>query len=536
MEDSKETIVKSIKNFFCGTFLSRMSGMCRDMSLAYFFGNSPHLAAFLIAFRFSNFFRRLLGEGAVNAGFIPHYESIKKEEKKKAAIFYRDLFFTFIVLMGGIVLLGEVFFLLFGKRITGEGAREILFFAKVMLPGLIFICLYALNGALLQSHRKYFLFAVAPIAFNLVWICFIFFIRNKPVANAVFILSFGVIFAYFMQWMMTAFSSFSLFKGILSKKEWFSPQIFSSSLKRLARPFSLGILGIGAIQVNNVLDSIFARIIESCGPTYLWYSVRVYHLPFALFGIAIAGALLPPLSRAIEKGDKDKYFSLINLSLCRGIGLMLTATVAIFILGGMGINLLFGRGDFSEANIWKTLYCLWNYTIGLLPATGVLILAAALYAKKNYFIPTMGAILAVCLNIFLNSFFIFFMKKGVESISLATSISSFFNFLFLAYFLQRQEKNIFDKKKLFLSFSKTFLCNCFAASIVVFLGLFYLKEPALRYLFTSYTSSLPRLFSLQLMHFLPLTFIFLLALFVSAKVFKTEDILDFVTRTSLDVR
>src|SRR5437868_1819391 len=89
--DNEKTVVRSLKNFLSGTLLSRVSGLGREVAMAFTFGVSPGVASFWMAFRFANLFRRLFGEGGLNMAFIPHYESLKKEDSKKAATFYYNL-------------------------------------------------------------------------------------------------------------------------------------------------------------------------------------------------------------------------------------------------------------------------------------------------------------------------------------------------------------------------------------------------------------------------------------------------------------
>jgi len=55
------------------TFLSRIFGFIRDMIVAQFFGTGMATDAFFVAFRIPNLLRRLVGEGALTASFIPVY-------------------------------------------------------------------------------------------------------------------------------------------------------------------------------------------------------------------------------------------------------------------------------------------------------------------------------------------------------------------------------------------------------------------------------------------------------------------------------
>src|SRR5262245_17749893 len=91
MQDSTHSIFHSAKRFFSGTMLSRVSGLARDVAMASAFGTHEAVGAFLVAFRFAHLFRRMLGEGALQAAFIPHFEQLRQEDPVRGATFFRDL-------------------------------------------------------------------------------------------------------------------------------------------------------------------------------------------------------------------------------------------------------------------------------------------------------------------------------------------------------------------------------------------------------------------------------------------------------------
>ena len=113
MSDSHITLNRSAKGFFFGTFLSRISGLLRDIALAFYFGSGSDIAAFMVAFRFANLFRRLLGDSSIQAGFIPHFESIRVKQPEEALKFYRDLFFSLLIVLMAVVAIMEIFLLYF---------------------------------------------------------------------------------------------------------------------------------------------------------------------------------------------------------------------------------------------------------------------------------------------------------------------------------------------------------------------------------------------------------------------------------------
>ena len=426
--DSSQLVLKLAKRFFAGTVLSRISGALRDVAMAVCFGSAPEIGAFMVAYRFSYLFRRLFGEGSLQAGFIPHFSTL---QGKDAFLFYRNCAFSLFALLLFVVLALEG--VLWSISYTlNEDWKGIVHLSMKMLPGLIFICLYALNSAFLQAQKKYFLSSFAPVVFNFAWIFVAISCSYLPIHQAVQTLAFGIMAAFILQWAITAIQ---VRKNLpLTWKEWFTPNLFSSDLKKIAKPIGLGIIGVSATQANSALDAIFSRISDLSGPAYLWYAIRIEQLPLALFGIALSGALLPPLSRAMAEGAVNRYQELLHKGLRQSALLIVPCTFALFALGGPGLNLLYGHGDFASADVRQTLYCLWGYGVGLLPSVMILLMATGFYAQKSYKIPMMASLVAIGSHVVLNSFLVFYLHLGAFSIALSTSFAAVVNCSILVYF------------------------------------------------------------------------------------------------------
>ena len=164
------------------------------------------------------------------------------------------------------------------------------------------------------------------------------------------------------------------------------------------------------MQINSALDAVFARYASLEGPAYLWYAIRIEQLPLALFGIAFSTALLPSLSRALKAGNTPQYLSLLQFCFRKCYSLIFPCCLGVFVLGGVGVNLLFGRGGFTGESTHQTILCLWGYGIGLVPAAFVLLMAPAFYATREYKIPMKGAVISVGINLALSTLFVFLFR------------------------------------------------------------------------------------------------------------------------------
>jgi len=432
--DSESSIIRSARSFFAGTLFSRVMGMGRDVVMAFCFGSAPEVAAFMVAYRLANLCRRLFGEGNLQGAFVPQFERLRTQGEGPAALFYRDLFFSVLVILtlvmatAGIVCWGASSML----------HSDIPLMMVAMFPGVIFLSLYALDSSVLQCQKRYFLPAVAPVAFNAVWIIIALLLNGRDLRIAMFMLSFGVLVSFAAQWWTVSHSVAKWVNQTVGWRTWFQPHLFSDEVRSLLKPISFGIVGIGAAQINSAVDAIFARLADPSGPAYLWYAIRIQQLPLALFGIALSGALLPPLARAIQSESFDRYRELLQGGLKKSAALMIPCSAALFVLAMPGLDLLYGRGNFQSGDVFNSGICLQAYAIGLVPMVYILLLANGFYARKEYEWPMKCSLISVGCNAFLNVIFIFGFHWGAVSIAMATVLSAFLNCSLLAKGLQEQ--------------------------------------------------------------------------------------------------
>jgi putative peptidoglycan lipid II flippase len=464
-DDSTGSIISSAKRFFSGTMLSRIAGMLRDMAMAFAFGTQESVAAFLVAFRFSHLLRRLLGEGALQSALIPQFEKLRQEDAQRAASFFRNLTASLSALLSLIVVVTMA--ALWGLLLWADlrpGNAEIVQLTLLMMPSLIFICLFGINASLLQCEKSFFTPSAAPVAFNLFWILGTFCLWNFVPKSAMLWLTLFVNLACMAQWAITLPQINRSLKELGGAR---GPlKMLSKDVLALLGPLSLGVVGVGAAQINNALDAVFARYADSEGPAYLWYAIRIQQLPLALFGIAISGAMLPPLSRAIKKGNLAQFREFLDFALRKSMALMVPITAGIFVLGASSINLIYGHGDFDQQATAGTTLCLWAYGAGLFPMAIVLILAPSFYAQNDYKTPTQASVLSIFVNLVLNFLMVAIFGLGAASVALATSISAWINLFMLSRKLE-SNSGYYLSSRFKLSFWKIGLASVLSAGIVL---------------------------------------------------------------------
>lgn len=507
------------KRFFSGTLLSRISGMGRDLAMAFAFGDHPAVAAFMVAFRLSNLFRRLLGEGPLQSVLIPHFEELRVKDVNSASHFFRKLTFLLILLLIFITIFSEsvILFLLHFFQISADN-REVIQLTAWMFPGLIFICLYGINISALQCYDSFFLPSFAPFICNMIWIGGALYFRNADPSLAMIGLSKLVVVGFFFQWLITFPSTAKNIAGDI--KAWLHHKWeLPPEIKQLIKAFGFGMLVIGATQINGFLDALFARHADLKGPVYLWYSIRLEQLALAIFGMACVSTIVPALSRAISAGNKEEAQKIFSLSYKRILAVMIPCTAAIIFLGASSVNLIYGRGHFSDYAVAKTTLCLWAYGIGLIPSTMVLLFFAVLYAKKDFRTAGQIALGTIFIHIVLNSFFIFVLGLGAVSTALATSFSAWIQFIALGRILSK-EGWTFDRGDLFPLVGVSAVAGFCAFSLDW--NLF--QNATLSVLFGN-SPIFPHGLEGQLMLFISEAFSFIGILFLCALIFKIKELI-----------
>ena len=523
--DSVQSIRRSTAIFFSGTMLSRLSGMFREMALAFCFGTNEALAALFVAFRFANLARRLFGEGALQSAFVPLFEQVRKESMEHGCRFFRDLSALWLCLLSLISILGMAGLLMWLQLLPpAHGTAEILQLMAIMVPSIIPTCLFGLNISFLQCQGQYFVASVAPIFFNLVIIISAFALCQYNPQNSMPLLSVAIVLGCAAQWLVSYLPVLRKCKEVLHDQLYTHIRLFSPDIKKLWHPLTLGLLGIGASQINNAIDAIFARAADPEGPALLWFASRLQQLPLALFGIALSSALLPPLARAIKRGEKEKYQGFVEHGLREVIALLFPCTGVLLVLGMAMINCIYGHGAFHSSSIIATTSCLQGYALALVPMGLIIIIAPAFYAKDNYTIPMKGACLSLLSNAVLNTILVFVFGWGAMSISIATSISSWMNAIYLFVKLRAEFGPLISREGIHSCWRS--ICASVAASLLVFAIIaLWTFPPVFFRAWLSAGTYIPHTLLEQVLHLVAPFGLFVASLVFFAWVFKARDML-----------
>ncbi|MEE8185335.1 MAG: murein biosynthesis integral membrane protein MurJ [Thermodesulfobacteriota bacterium] len=412
------------------TLLSRVFGYIRDAVIAAMFGAGFHTDIFFVAFRIPNFFRRLVGEGALAASLVPVFteeittgtEERGKELASKIFTIFSIIFLILTVL--GIVFSGHLVRILAPGFATTENKLILtISMTRWMFPFLFFIGLMAVAMGILNSMRHFMAPALSPVLFNIAIIVSAIYLSAYFV-DPIYALAVGVVLGGLLQFLLQL---------PYLKKFGFLPRpcidLNDPAVRRVLYLMGPYALGVAVYQINIFVTQGFASSLVDGSISYLYYANRLVELPLGVFGMAVATAVLPSMSEHAAKGEWNLFRDSFSFAIRIVNFITIPSMVGLLVLGLPIISVLFQRGEFDQEATKSTAYALYFYSLGLVAFTGTRITASAFYSLKDTVTPVLAAISSVVANLVLCFLLIEPLKHG--GLALATSMAAFLNFIIL---------------------------------------------------------------------------------------------------------
>ncbi len=432
------------------TMISRVLGFLRDMMMAGVLGTGAAADAFVVALFFPNLFRRLFGEGAFSSAFVPMFAGMLVEEGPKRAMAFASQ--AFMVLASFLLLLVLLFESLMpwvvqlvapGFDPEGERFALAVMFMQVTTPYLLFICLVAMLGGILNSVNRFGALAATPILFNISLILGLLVGREMGSATAGYILSWAVCLSGLVQF---------LWMCLWCRKAKTLPKIVrpkvTLDIRTLGRRLGPAIFSHGVMQISLLVGSILASTLPMGAVSVLYYADRVNQLPLGVVGVAIATALLPKLSKSLKEAQKtgDNTQARRYQSRATEFALLLTlpAAVALAVIGAPIISVLFERGEFGPDDVVATAAALQVFAFGLPAFVAVKILQTGFFAREDTKTPFKAGVVTMVSYCLLA--LTLMQIWGHVGLALATSLSGWVNALLLVYLQHRRNFFYFDKR------------------------------------------------------------------------------------------
>lgn len=431
-------MLKSSGSIGAATLSSRILGLVRDQSLAAFMGTHGVAAAFSYAFMVPNLFRRLLGEGALTAAFIPIFKSKEKTEGEKSMWQSANAVISgLLVLAPVIVILATVILSLLLLIGHWDDDTQLMFkLTRLMFPYMMLACLGAVFMGICNARGHFFIPALSPAILNIVLIASVWLVAphfGRTDRTQVYALAWGVLVAgvaqAFFQW-PTLVREGMRFKWV---PPWNDPTTREVAVKMIPSA-----IGVAAFQINVLLTQTLAFGDNKEIVPEFFYATRLMELPQGVIGLSLATFLLPTLSGLAAEKNFGQFRSQLRSAVSHLIFVNLLASIFLFTLAEPIIRLLFQRGKFDAYSTSQVSYALMCLAPGLICFSLVNIYVRAFYAVNDIKTPMRISVFCVTINFVFTVIFLYGLHLGPGALGVANTLSSACNLALLIFALRKK--------------------------------------------------------------------------------------------------
>lgn len=462
-----ERLARSAGTIGLAVMTSRILGVVRDQVMAGMFGTGWHQDAFQVATRIPNLVRDLFAEGAMSAAFIPTFTRYLKTEGREAAWRLGNLVLNaLLVVTAVLVVLGMVYAepmlsllpdftkpgFVNADYVGPEGTEKLALtvqLARIVMPFLTLVAIAVALGGMLNSLRRFFIPALSPAIYN-VGVLF------SAVAIVPFCEGWGLqkIVGIAIGALIGGLGQILIQVPLLYREGFRYRPILSfkdPGMREILLLMGPSTLGLAAAQVNLVVNTFLALGEGEGAVSALTFAFRLMYLPIGIFGVSVATAALPEISRhaAMEAiGDMRRT---ISSSLRMMLMLSVPATIGLMALSAPIVELIFQRGEFTSDSTRMTALALLCYAPGLIGYSAVKIASPTFYALSDSRTPVLVSVTTIALNVVLNVTLV--RVLSFQGLALGTSIAALFNSGVLLYLLSRRIDGI-EGSRVFQTFAK----------------------------------------------------------------------------------
>ena len=420
-------VLKSTAVVGAFTMLSRILGLVREMFQSRLIGAGMEQSAFALAFAIPNMARKLFGEGALTAAFVPVFKGeLEKEGREHAAKLARSVMTMVLLMLAAVVALclgGLEIAVHFRDSVGLSDSKRLLLtvrLVKTLLPYMIFICGAAFGMGVLNSMGRFKASSFMPCLLNLFWIGSLAWISFWPDMRldqrihrvAVAILVAGAAQMAFMMWRMSkaGVSPLPLFSG------WFSPKA-----KLVWKNTAIAAFGAGAVQISYLVDTALAQLASDWAAGVIGYAERLMDLPLGVVGAAFGTVLLPAYAERFSKNDASGARDVFVSSTRNMMFVMIPAAVGLAVLAPECVSVIYRGGEFDAVAVTRVSRAVACYAVGLAFFGLNKSLVPWFQAQNDMKTPLKVSVSAVVLNMVLNLGVVLFLPVEWRHVGLAAS-------------------------------------------------------------------------------------------------------------------
>lgn len=389
------------------SLLSQLLGLVRDRMFAHSIGPGETLDIYYAAFRIPDFLYLSIASLASITVLMPFLIERMKDNKEKAREFLNDVLFGFLTLL---VITSAIVFI-FMKKIavivapgfSEQALLELVTTSRIMLLSPIFLGLSNMLGTVTQLLRKFFIFSLSPIFYNVgIIIGLVFFYPKFGVNGLAFGVALGALLHLLVQ-LPTVISA------------GFTPNI----IRRFSKPVLKEVIMLSLPRTLGLsMNSLALLVVMAIGSTMTKGSISIFNLSFNLetvpvmiIGISYAVASFPTLAEAYSKSDMVRWKSCILSAIKQIIFWSLPLATLFIVLRAQIVRVVLGSGAFTWSDTKLTAACLALFSLSIISQNMILVTVRGFYSAHNTKKPLLINTFSAGLIIFLSFLFVYLFKN-----------------------------------------------------------------------------------------------------------------------------
>lgn len=385
-------------------FLSQILALFRDRFIAHFIGPSASLDAYYAAFRVPDLIFICIGSLASITVLIPFIVARMNDDQvtEKARKYLNDIFTSFFVLM--IIVSVIAFFLMpFLSSIIAPGfspalQAKLVGLSRIMLLSPILMGLSNLFGTITQLFRKFFIYSLSPIFYNIGIIVGIVFLY--PIFG-IYGMAIGVVLGAFMHFGIQALASTS---------SGFSPRFsFSINFKEIKQVVITSLprtLGLAFNNMSLIFIIALASSLESGSISIFNFSFNLQSVPLNIIGISYAVAAFPTLVKSVSLGKMDEFKNHLKEAARAIVFWSLPVMFLFIVVRAQIVRVILGSGSFSWEHTRLVAAGLAIFSVSILAQGMITLLSRAYYANGETMRPLSINFFSSVFIVILSFFFI----------------------------------------------------------------------------------------------------------------------------------
>ncbi|HEV7702256.1 MAG TPA: lipid II flippase MurJ [Candidatus Paceibacterota bacterium] len=404
-------------------FLSQILALFRDRSIAHFIGPGAELDAYYAAFRVPDLIFICIASLASITVIVPFLVARMDDGKvtQRARKYLNDVFTVFL----GVMILVSViaFFLMphlapfIAPGFTPFYQAKVVMLSHIMLLSPILMGLSNLFGTVTQLFRKFFIYSLSPVFYNIgIIVGVIIFYPTFGIYG----LAMGVAFGAFMHFAIQAISSHSL--GFTPGFSLFPSAINWHDIKTVALTSLPRTLGLAFNNISLICIIALASFLKPGSISVFNFAFNLQSVPLNIIGISYAVAAFPTLAKSVSAGRMDEFKNHLK-SAARAIVFWSIPVIFLFIVvRAQIVRVILGSGSFSWENTRLVAACLAVFSLSIVAQGMITLLSRAYYAtgdtKRPLIVNFSCSILIIILSyVFIYAFeHIIFFRYFIESL------------------------------------------------------------------------------------------------------------------------